>query len=222
MRSGGTRWCGSAGRRGPRRRACCPRRARRRQCRWRRSGRASNTVPLLSVTCTLPTCASMRAMSPKRAMNGRPRLIDDPGRRARTRRSRSCRFLGPPRERRMGGPGVLVLGAVEVVAPERLLVASPAQPPLVGGAVNVGDPTVEEARVDLRRGLPSAIAAGLPRRVRRPAQGGVANDESEERRTSAVTEARPAIVARVMVMGGRSALPHKVSRWPRPASHALS
>ncbi len=32
-------------------------------------------------------------------------------------------LLGQPLGRRVGGPGVLVLGAVEVVAPERLLVA---------------------------------------------------------------------------------------------------
>ena len=51
--------------------------------------------------------------------------------------------------RRVGSPGILVLEAVEVVAPERLLVAPPAQPPLVGGAVIGGDAAVEEALVDL-------------------------------------------------------------------------
>ena len=35
----------------------------------------SNTVPLLSVTRRSRPRASMRAMSPKRAMNGRPRSI---------------------------------------------------------------------------------------------------------------------------------------------------
>ena len=34
----------------------------------------SNTLPLLSVTRTSRPRASMRAMSPKRAMNGRPRI----------------------------------------------------------------------------------------------------------------------------------------------------
>ena len=38
-------------------------------------------------------------------------------------------------ERRVDGPGVFIFDPVEVVAPERLLAASPAQPPLVGVAV---------------------------------------------------------------------------------------
>ena len=59
--------------------------------------------------------------------------------------------LGQPLGRHVGDPGVLVLGAVEVVAPERLLVASPAQPPLVGDTVNGGDAAVEEALVGLPR-----------------------------------------------------------------------
>src|SRR5512143_3886599 len=49
----------------------------------------------------------------------------------------------------MGDPGVLVLEAVEVVAPERLLVPTPAQPPLVGSAAQGGDAAVEEALVSL-------------------------------------------------------------------------
>src|SRR3954470_21879832 len=59
-------------------------------------------------------------------------------------------LLGQPLGLHVSGPGVLGLEAVEVVAPERLLTASPAQPPLVGGAVDGGDAAVEEARVGLR------------------------------------------------------------------------
>ena len=133
----------------------------------------SNTVPLLSVTRTSRPRASMRAMSPKRAMNSRPRSIG---------RSRlgdldpedldRAALLGQPLGRHVGDPGVLVLGAVEVVAPERLLVASPAQPPLVGGAVDGGDAAVEEARVGLRRrrrGRGGDRGRVSPRRGRRPA-----------------------------------------------------
>ena len=53
--------------------------------------------------------------------------------------------------RHVGGPGVLGLEAVEVVAPERLLAGSPAQPPFVGGAVDGGDPAVEEPLIRLWR-----------------------------------------------------------------------
>ena len=74
---------------------------------------------------------------------------------------------------RVDGPGVLVLGAVEVVAPERLLVASPAQPPLVGGAVN-GDAAIEEAR-DLGRDRGRGCRGGFDVLLR----CGVANDEGE-------------------------------------------
>jgi hypothetical protein len=55
-------------------------------------------------------------------------------------------LLRQPLGRHGSGPGILRLGAVEVVAPERLLAASPAQPPLVGDAVDGGDPAVEETR----------------------------------------------------------------------------
>ena len=58
---------------------------------------------------------------------------------------------GPLVWRHLGEPEIRVLLAVEVVAPERLLVAPPAQPPLVGGAIDGGDPAVEEALVGLRR-----------------------------------------------------------------------
>src|SRR5262245_16611262 len=54
-------------------------------------------------------------------------------------------FERAPLAWRVGGPGIPVLGAVEVVAPERLLVTSPAQPPYVCRAVN-GDAPIEEAR----------------------------------------------------------------------------
>ena len=56
-------------------------------------------------------------------------------------------------ERRVGDPGVLILEAVEIVAPERLLVAPKAQPPLVDGAVIGGDAAEDEALVRLRRRL---------------------------------------------------------------------
>jgi len=62
--------------------------------------------------------------------------------------------------RRVNAPGILVLAAVEGVAPERLLVAPPAQPPLVCVAVGGGDPAVKEPLVRLRRPV------GLRRRQR--------------------------------------------------------
>ena len=54
---------------------------------------------------------------------------------------------GSPLVRHVGGPRILLLCAVEVVAPERLLVASPAQAPLVGGAVDGGDAPVDQPLV---------------------------------------------------------------------------
>ena len=59
--------------------------------------------------------------------------------------------LGQPLGRHLRGPGVLLLETVEVVAPERLLVAAEAQPPFVGGAAVRRDATVEEALVGLHR-----------------------------------------------------------------------
>jgi len=56
-------------------------------------------------------------------------------------------------ERRVGAPGILFLGAVEIVAPERLLVASKAHPPLVDGAVIGGHAAEDEALVRRRRRL---------------------------------------------------------------------
>ena len=126
---------------------------------------STNTVPLLSVTCTSRD-VRLDARDVAEARHERP---------VEVRRTIPAANLEPEdldraallgrRSRRVGGPGVLVLGAVEVVAPERLLVASPAQPPLVGGAVNGGDAAVEEARVDLRRGaagrVEGAIAGGV-------------------------------------------------------------
>ena len=52
--------------------------------------------------------------------------------------------------RHVGDPGILVLKAVKVIAPERLLVATPTQPSLVGDAVVGGEAAVEEALVVLR------------------------------------------------------------------------
>ena len=57
------------------------------------------------------------------------------------------RLFAQPLGRHVGGPGVFVFEPVEVVAPERLLIASPTQPPLVDGAVADSDAAVEEASV---------------------------------------------------------------------------
>src|SRR6185295_12455959 len=97
-------------------------------------------------------------------------------------------LLGQPLWRHLGEPGVLVLGAVEVVAPERLLVASPAQPPLVGGAIDGGDPAVEEPLLGLghRVGFHRRRGRGGDRgRCRRGgagilAEGPIAGDDGEE------------------------------------------
>ena len=88
-------------------------------------------------------------------------------------------------ERRVGGPRVLVLDAVEVVAPERLLVASEAQPPLVCGAVLSGDAAVEEALVaSVCRRRRRAVLAGEVSRprvdVRLEGPVGVGEDEEDE------------------------------------------
>ena len=110
-------------------------------------------------------------------------------------------LLGQPLGRHVGDPGVLVLEAVEVVAPERLLVAPPAQPPLVGGAVIGGDAAVEEALVGLRRrrrGRGGDRGRGRRGGVDLLLEGPVADDEGA-RRTSTVANAPPAIVALVMV-----------------------
>src|SRR5262245_27619367 len=61
-------------------------------------------------------------------------------------------LLGPLLGRHVGEPGVLLLEAVEVVAPERLLVSPKAQPPLVAGAADGGDAAVEEPLNGRRRG----------------------------------------------------------------------
>jgi hypothetical protein len=52
--------------------------------------------------------------------------------------------------RHVGNPGILVLRAVKVIAPERLLVATETQPSLIGGIVVGGEAAVEEALVALR------------------------------------------------------------------------
>jgi hypothetical protein len=69
-------------------------------------------------------------------------------------------LLGQQLRRHAGEPGVVALRAVEEVAPERLLIAPPAQAPLVGAAADGGDPAVEEPLLALRRRV------ALPRRRR--------------------------------------------------------
>ncbi len=84
--------------------------------------------------------------------------------------------------RHVGDPGVLVLEAVEVVAPERLLVASPAQPPLVGGAVIGGDAAVDETLLVFGRRLGGDSQARWPPRGRRPARGPSSRQSEREGR----------------------------------------
>ncbi len=79
----------------------------------------------------------------------------------------------------MGGPGVLALGAVEVVAPERLLVASEAQPPFVDVAVNGDDATEEETLVSIR-GRPSDHGRGRRGQVDVLLGGTIANGDGEK------------------------------------------
>ncbi|MEO5896131.1 MAG: hypothetical protein ABIS06_10545 [Vicinamibacterales bacterium] len=85
---------------------------------------------------------------------------------------------------------VVALGAVEVVVPERLLVASEAQAPQVCGLVIGGDAAVKEALVTLlRHAVEEVVARARRRRIDIPLESAVV--PGEDRRTSTVTNALP-------------------------------
>jgi len=82
--------------------------------------------------------------------------------------------------RRVGGPGVSGFGAVEVVAPECLLIAAPAQPSFIAGAVDGGEAAVKKTGVNVREARGWPWRRGRERGSRCGLRAVVANDERSD------------------------------------------
>ena len=87
---------------------------------------------------------------------------------------------GQAAERGVGGPGVLVLPAIEIMAPEGFLPPAPAQPPLVGRAGVRRDTAVEQGRVRLRLGHRGRLGARRLNQISLRRTGQIADDQGEE------------------------------------------